>query len=112
MTNVAVYARYSTDKQRDTSIDGQVRNCTVWAKQRGWKIGTVYDDRAISGSKRDRPEYNRMLADAEAKQVDVLLVDDLSRLSRSLPETLSVLEKLLYWDIHVLGVSDGYELVQ
>ena len=57
----------------------------------------------------DRPQYQQLLKDAEAKEFDGLLVDDLSRLSRSLPEILLTLEKLVFWGIHVVGVSDGYD---
>ncbi len=110
MIQVAIYARYSSDKQRDASIDDQVRNCRAFAEREGWKgKPRIYADKAISGAKRDRPEYQQMINDAEEKQFDVLLVDDLSRLSRDNAETLKVLERLRFWGVRIIGVSDGYD---
>ena len=69
----AIYARYSSDKQRPASIDDQVRNCRAAAEQYGLAEYEVYADKAISGTSKDRPAYQRMLADAEAKAFSVLL---------------------------------------
>ena len=110
MTQVAIYARYSSTKQRESSIDDQVRNCRAFAEREGWKAKPrIYADKAISGAKRDRPEYQQMLADAEDKAFDVLLVDDLSRLSRENAEQLKALERLRFWGLRVIAPSDGYD---
>ena len=63
-----IYARYSSDKQNPGTIKDQVRNCKAFAKDEGWKIGDIYTDEAISGTKKNRPDYQRMLKDAEAKR--------------------------------------------
>ena len=81
----ALYARYSTDKQRESSIEDQFRNCVQYAERESWQITARYKDGAISGATADRPGYQAMLADAQAGAFDVLVVDDLSRLSRDLP---------------------------
>ena len=47
---VAIYARYSTDKQSETSIDDQVRLCRARAQREGWKVVKVYTDAAITGT--------------------------------------------------------------
>ena len=104
-----IYARYSSDKQSAESIDDQCRTCRAFAEREGWTNIEVYADRAISGTRKDRPDYQRMLTDAEAKTFDVLLVDDLSRLSRDDVEQGSTLQDLRFWDIRVIGVSDGYD---
>ena len=112
MKQVAIYARYSSDKQRDASIDDQVRNCQAFAEREGWKGKPhIYADKAISGSipLQDRPQGSTMLADAQEKQFDVLLVDDLSRLSRENAEQLKVLERLRFWGLRVIAPSDGYD---
>ncbi len=77
-----VYARYSSSKQRESSIEDQFRNCTRFADREGWDMVTHYSDEALSGTSKDRPDFKRLLADAESGGFDVLLVDDLSRLSR------------------------------
>ena len=83
MPRAAFYARYSSDKQRDASIDDQFRNCQKYAEREGWEVVETYEDRAVSGAaKADRPGYRAMLADADNERFEVLIVDDLSRLSR------------------------------
>jgi len=47
MTTVALYARYSTDNQRDASIEDQLRLCRLYAERQGWAIVDSYADRAI-----------------------------------------------------------------
>ncbi len=105
----ATYARFSTDMQRDASIDDQCRNCARFAEREGWKVVAAYDDRGMSGTRTDRPGYQRMLTDAKARAFDVLLVDDLSRLARDSVENETVLRRLEHWGIRVVGVSDGYD---
>ena len=82
---VALYARYSSDNQKAASITDQYRNCETYAqRQDGWVVTHRYEDRAISGSQNEsgRPGYKQMLAEAQARVFDILLVDDLSRLTR------------------------------
>jgi len=105
----ATYSRYSSDQQRETSIADQRRNCQRYAEREGWKIVAQYEDKAISGSKRDRAGYQQMLADAEAKAFDVLLVDDLSRFSRDDIETKTAIRRLKHWGVRLIGVSDGFD---
>lgn len=92
---VATYARYSTDLQDQTSIDGQVANCKDVAASNGWDVIAHYSDAAISGSDESRPDYLRLLADSEAMKFDGIIVDETSRLTRSpgeLPRLLELIE--------------------
>jgi len=79
---VAFFGRFSSDKQKDSSIDQQYRNCQKFAEREEWVISKRYEDRGISGTKEERDGYQQMLADLKAKAFDVLLIDDFSRLSR------------------------------
>ena len=106
---VAAYARYSSDSQRDTSIDDQFRNCEQFAARQGWSVTERYADKAISGATAERPSYQHMLKDAEAKRFDVLLIDDFSRLSRDQVETEQVRRRLVHWGVRLIGVSDGID---
>ncbi len=54
---IAIYARFSSDKQSDASIEDQVRICTVRADKESWHVVDTYADAAISGATRFRPEY-------------------------------------------------------
>ncbi|BBL75477.1 resolvase [Methylomagnum ishizawai] len=105
----AIYARYSSDRQRETSIEDQGRNCARRAEIEGWSIVARYEDRAISGSKVARAGYQAMLADALAGKFGALLVDDLSRLSRDQVEAERAIRRLEHAGVVIVGVSDGYD---
>ena len=108
---VALYARYSSEGQRQTSIIDQFRNCETYATHEGWTITHRYEDKAISGTKDEtgRPGYKRMLADLEAKVFDVLLIDDMSRLSRDEDEANKTRKRFLYHGARLIAVSDGID---
>jgi DNA invertase Pin-like site-specific DNA recombinase len=65
MTRAAIYARYSSDNQRDASIEDQARQCRARSEREDWTLTEVYSDRAISGASTLRPGYQKMLEDAE-----------------------------------------------
>ena len=50
MTTAAIYARYSSDLQRDASIEDQIRLCKERAKRESWRVINCYTDHAISGA--------------------------------------------------------------
>lgn len=79
-----MYARFSSENQREQSIHDQIRVCRDFAKRDGITIALehIYFDEAHSGSLRTRPGLEALKKAAEAKQFDVLLVDDSSHLSR------------------------------
>jgi site-specific DNA recombinase len=105
----AIYARFSTDKQSDSSIEDQARNCTRYAERLGMEIVHRFEDKAISGTSKMRPGYQAMLAAAERGEFNALLVDDLSRLSRDDVEMKQVIRRFKFRRITIIGVSDGYD---
>lgn len=110
MTRIATYARFSTDHQRDSSIDDQRRNCSKFAERQEWAAPAYqFEDRAFSGASNARPGYQEMLAEADRGGFDVLLVDDLSRLSRDDVETKTVIRRFKFRGLRIIGVSDGYD---
>ena len=113
MTRVALYGRFSTEGQRDASIEDQFRNCEQYAaRQQGWTVTARYQDKAISGATDERPGYQRMLKDAEAHSFDVLLIDDFSRLSRDQVEVEKTRRRFVFWKVRLVGVSDGIDTHQ
>lgn len=62
MTRVALYARYSSDQQREASIGDQLRLCRLYAEKQGWTIADSYQDRAVSGASLIRPASRRYWA--------------------------------------------------
>ena len=77
-----IYARYSSDSQREESIEGQLRECTEYAERNGITILRSYIDRALSARTADRPEFQNMIKDSEQKLFDVVLIWKLDRFSR------------------------------
>jgi len=78
-----IYARYSSDSQREESIEGQIRECTAYAKKNGITIVKHYIDRAISAKTDNRPEFQQMIKDSDKKLFDIVLVWKLDRFARN-----------------------------
>jgi site-specific DNA recombinase len=102
-----IYARYSTDRQTESSIEDQTRTCADFAAAHGWQLAGEFVDRGISGAAiGNRPGVQSVLA--VLTRGDVLLVNDLSRLSRS-QDLSPLLARLRHRGVRVLGVQDGYD---
>lgn len=82
----ALYARYSTEMQRQASIEDQFRVCEQIASREGFDIVERFSDREISGGTAARPGYLAMLDAARRGEFEVILVEDISRLWRSRAE--------------------------
>ena len=74
-----IYARYSSDSQREASIEGQLRDCKDYAEKNGITVVGTYIDRAYSAKTDDRPDFQRMIKDSGKKIFDVVLVWKLER---------------------------------
>jgi site-specific DNA recombinase len=107
MTRAVIYARYSSDNQREASIDDQVRLCRAYADRQGWRVTEVYDDRAISGASLLRPGYQSMMARARTGEVEVVLAESLDRLSRDQEETAALFKRLHFFGVELVTVADG-----
>lgn len=108
----AVYARFSSENQREQSIEDQIRVCREFAKRSDITIlaDHIYFDEAQSGSVRARPGLEALKAAAEAKQFDALIVDDSSRLSRDNQYFNTLLCLFQYWGVSLISVSDGLDM--
>lgn len=78
-----IYARYSSDSQREESIEGQLRECKEYARQNNITILGEYIDRALSAKTDNRPEFQRMIKDSYTKIFDTVLVWKLDRFARN-----------------------------
>lgn len=81
--NAVIYARYSSDKQKDTSIEDQVRDCRKYADDLGLTVLGVYADHAMSGRTDHRPEFQRMLRDSDQGAFEAIIVWKLDRFARN-----------------------------
>ena len=77
-----IYARYSSDNQREESIEGQIRECTAYAEKNGLTVVKHYIDRAYSAKTANRPEFQQMVKDSEKRLFDVVLVWKIDRFAR------------------------------
>ena len=78
-----IYARYSSDNQREESIEGQIRECTAYAEKNDITIVKHYIDRAISAKTDNRPQFQQMIKDSDKKLFDIVLVWKLDRFARN-----------------------------
>jgi len=107
---VAIYARYSSDLQRATSIEDQIRVARAYADEHGWTVdeSRIYTDAGISGASIDgRPGLQALLAAAAQRPLlfDVLLVDDSSRVARDIADAIRILQTLKFFSLRVIYIS-------
>jgi site-specific DNA recombinase len=107
MTRAAIYARYSSDNQRDASIDDQVRVCRRKLEAEGWQQAEVYSDHAISGASTLRPGYQQMLMDARMGRFDILVAEALDRLSRDQEDIAALYKQLTFADVRLITLAEG-----
>ncbi|MEI6560385.1 MAG: recombinase family protein, partial [Rhodospirillaceae bacterium] len=103
----AIYARYSSDQQRDASIEDQVRVCRERLDREGWQLVQTYADRAISGSTMLRPGLQALLEDAMAARFDVIVSESLDRISRDQADVAGIYKRLQFAGIPLITVSEG-----
>jgi site-specific DNA recombinase len=103
----AIYARYSSDNQRDASIEDQVRECQKRIDHEGWTLTEVYSDHAISGASILRPGYQKMLENARNGAFDTLVSEALDRLSRDQEDIAGLYKQLSFADVQIITLSEG-----
>ncbi|MFC0342108.1 recombinase family protein [Paracoccus niistensis] len=105
---VALYVRFSSDRQKMTSLDDQIAQLRAFADGLGWIVGAIYADPEITGrTTRTRPEYNRMIADAKAGLFDVVLAEAIDRLARRTADITDLRDVLEHHEVVVHTKSQG-----
>ena len=112
----AIYARYSSEQQRETSIEDQVRRCGELAQRHGLEpsLELTFSDAALSGTAKDlskRAGYQQLLMAWDNRAFDTLLTDELSRLARDGVE-LALLQRRLQNTPVRLITADGIDTAQ
>ena len=77
----------------------QLREMREYAARRGWEISGEYTDHGISGSRESRPALNRLMADAQQRSFDAVLVWKIDRFERSLKHLVNSLAELAAWGV-------------
>jgi site-specific DNA recombinase len=109
----AVYARYSSEKQNPLTVDQQIRKCREFAVPHDMRIldDYIFADEAVTGATDDRAGLRALLSAAREtpRPFDVILVDDTSRLSRRLADSMRIFEQLQFLGVRVIYVAQGID---
>ena len=101
-----IYARYSSDNQRDASIDQQVKACQKYAEDQDLQIIRVYADRALTGKTDKRPDFLRMIKDSAKGEFSYVIVYALDRFSRNKYDSAIYKQKLKENGVRVLSAME------
>lgn len=103
-----IYARYSSYRQDERSIEGQIEDCMRYAENNNLKVVGEYIDRAKSGTEAEhRPEFQKMIADSEKKAFDVVLVYKLDRFARNRYDSAMYKSKLKKHGVRVISATEA-----
>ncbi len=102
-----IYARFSSNNQRDASIEDQVRQCRQYIDRQGWTYLHAYTDRAISGARLLRAGYQKLLEDARASSYDVVVAEALDRLSRDQEHVAALFKQLSFAGVRIVTLAEG-----
>lgn len=103
---VAIYARVSTT---DQTCETQTRELREYAARRGWEIAGEYVDTGWSGSKKSRPELDRLMADARLHRFDAVLTWKLDRFGRSVANLVDSIKTLQSQGVSFLATTQGID---
>lgn len=106
MKRAAIYARFSSDLQRDKSIDDQIEMCREIAAREGAAVELIFEDRAISGASTvNRPGFRDMMKAAEKGGFDILIAEDIDRISRDQADYHNARKRLDFCGVKIITAS-------
>jgi site-specific DNA recombinase len=107
MSAAAIYARYSSDLQREASIEDQNRICRERAGREGWSVYKYYSDHGISGASLIRPGIQKLLQDALEGRFEIIVTESLDRLSRDQEDIAHIFKRINFAGGRIVTVSEG-----
>ena len=107
MMRAVIYARYSSDNQREASIEDQLRICKERVAAEGWELVQVFQDRALSGASSLRPGYQALLEAGRNGGFTVLVAEALDRLSRDQEDIAALFKRMRFAGIRIVTLSEG-----
>ena len=105
--NAVIYARYSSDKQTENSIDAQLRAAHTYCEAKGLRVVGEYIDRAISGTTDNRPDFQRMISDAKKRQFAFVVVYRFDRFARNRFDSAIYKKELENSGVRVLSTEES-----
>ncbi len=103
-----IYARYSSHSQKEESIEQQVEECMGFAALNKIQIARVYADKALSGRTDKRPQFQKMLRDAEKRTFTVVVAYKSNRIARNMLQALTYEDKLSKFGIETLYAKEEF----
>jgi site-specific DNA recombinase len=107
MSAAAIYARYSSELQREASIEDQNRICRERAAKEGWSIYNEYSDSGISAASLIRPGIQKLLRDALEGRFAIILTESLDRLSRDQEDIAHIFKRISFAGGRIVTLSEG-----
>ena len=107
MIKAAIYARFSSQMQRDASIDDQIRLCMERAEREGWSVTETFSDRAVSGSTIIRPGLQKLMERAADGDLTFVLMEALDRLSRDQADVATLYKRLSFHGVKIITLAEG-----
>lgn len=105
--NAVIYARYSSEKQTENSIDAQLRAARTYCEAKGLSVIGEYIDRAVSGTTDHRPDFQRMIADAKKQQFAFVVVYRFDRFARNRFDSAIYKKELENCGVRVLSAEES-----
>lgn len=106
-TTGVLYCRYSSHSQREVSIDQQIKACRAFAERNGIEIVKVYDDRALTGTNDRRPQFQKMISEAERMDYQYVIVYALDRFARDRYDSAVYKRQLKAFGKKVLSATEN-----
>jgi DNA invertase Pin-like site-specific DNA recombinase len=106
-SRAAIYARFSSENQREASIDDQIRVCTAHLARDGFSVVETYADYAISGATTLRPGYQALLNDARARRFDIVVAESLDRFSRDQEHIAAFYKHMTFAGVSIVTLAEG-----
>ena len=104
-----IYARYSSHHQRDVSIEQQIEECMKYAKTSGLNVIATYEDRAVSGRTDRRPNFQKMMRDAEAGKFEFVISWKSNRTGRNMLQAMLNEARLADCGVRAVYVEEDFE---
>lgn len=103
-----IYARFSSEMQREESIDAQVHACRAYAQSHGLQVLRVYEDKATSAKNDRRPQFQRMIADSASGSFQVVLIHKYNRFARRMEDHVVYENRLNKNGVDLIAVAENF----
>lgn len=109
LKKAVAYARFSSDMQRDESIDAQVRAITEYVRKSGYVLHKIYADRGISGTTDNRPEFQKMIEDVKKGGISAVIVHKFDRFARNRADSAIYRRELEKCNVKLISVLENFD---